>query len=60
MFERFLEEQLEHPDQPEIKFFEESIVQKLNRGKKIMKKDTPFLNNLGDDHSQVFSPPHPK
>ncbi|KAG5189173.1 hypothetical protein JKP88DRAFT_303023 [Tribonema minus] len=59
MFERFLEEQLSHPDQPEIRFFEESIVQKLNRGKKIIKKDTPFLNNLGDDHTQVFSPPHP-
>ncbi|CAN0279696.1 unnamed protein product, partial [Phaeothamnion confervicola] len=33
MFERFLEERVAHPRQPEIRFFDESILAKLNRSK---------------------------
>ena len=33
MFERLSEERAERPDQPEIKFFDESILEKLNRSK---------------------------
>ncbi len=53
MFQRFLEERMDNPDQPEIRFFDESIVAKLNRSRvkkmaKGGKLPTPFLDNESD------------
>lgn len=49
MFQRFLEERLENPDDSELRFFDESIVAKKNRSKKSTlqtgKKPTPFLDS---------------
>ena len=50
MFQRFLEERLENPDTPEIRFFDESIVEKYNRSRvtqmqKGGKLPTPFLDD---------------
>ena len=50
MFQRFLEERLEDPDTPEIRFFDESIVEKYNRSRvsqmqKGGKLPTPFLDD---------------
>jgi len=59
MFERFLEEHSSEKP-PEIRFFEESIIQKINRKKQqIIKKGTPFLNDTTQEHSQIFAPPQP-
>lgn len=57
IFQRFLEERKENPDGPEIRFFDESILAKLNRSKmttmaKGGKLSTPFL----DDESGKVSP----
>lgn len=50
MFQRFLEERMDNPDHPEIRFFDESILAKLNRSKvkkmaKGGKLPTPFLDD---------------
>jgi hypothetical protein len=50
MFQRFLEERKENPDDPEILFFDESIIAKQNRSKTTTlttggKKRTVFLEN---------------
>jgi hypothetical protein len=49
LFQRFLEERQENPGDPEIKFFDESIIAKHNRSKKSTlkggKKPTPFLSS---------------
>ena len=49
MFQRFLEERQENPDDSELRFFDESIVAKKNRSKKSTlqtgKKPTPFLDS---------------
>lgn len=46
MLDKFIEERLTCPNQPEIKFFDESIADKLNRSKtQVMKVSTPFLND---------------
>ena len=46
MFNKFAEERECSPDQPEIKFFLESIIDKLNRSKVLTAKDTtPFLDS---------------
>jgi len=53
MFDRFLEERRENQDDPEVKFFDESISAKINRSKKTAlanigrhaKKATPFLED---------------
>ncbi|CAM9758208.1 unnamed protein product [Chrysoparadoxa australica] len=60
MFERFMEERSARPNQPEIRFFEESILAKLNRSKtNPIKHETPFLSDTMESHSQTFSPPPP-
>ena len=62
MFERFIEERIENSNQPEIRFFNESIIQKLNRSAKsglTKKKDTPFLSDSSDIVSETFNPPPP-
>ncbi|CAN0401931.1 unnamed protein product, partial [Discosporangium mesarthrocarpum] len=62
MFERFLEERTADHTQPEVRFFDESIVAKLNRSKTNIKRETPFLSDNSDAHNQVrvvFSPPAP-
>jgi len=55
MFQRFLEDRLADPDHPEIRFFDESILAKINRSKvkkmaKGGKLPTPFLE---DDSGKV-------
>ena len=65
MFERFIEERISNPNQPEIRFFNESIIQKLNRSAKTSlssgrKKDTPFLLDQSDVVSETFNPPPPR
>lgn len=57
LFERFLEERTTNPTQPEVRFFDESIAAKLNRSKtNPIKRDTPFLNDVSDAHSQASAP----
>ncbi len=61
MFERFVEERIANPKQPEILFFDESIIAKLNRSKtNITKRRTPFLSDLEGRYYQTFSPPPPR
>ena len=49
MFRRFLEERQDNPEDPEIRYFDESIIAKTNRSKKSTlksgKKPTPFLDS---------------
>jgi hypothetical protein len=50
MFQRFLEERQDNPGQPELRFFDESIIAKRNRSKRANlksggKKATPFLDD---------------
>ena len=49
MFQRFLEERHENPHDPEIQFFDESIVAKNNRSMRVSfttgKRETPFLDD---------------
>ena len=46
MLQRFCEERAEKPVQSEIKFFNESILEKLNRSKVMRTKNSiPFLTN---------------
>lgn len=60
MFERFIEERLTEPDHPQIKFFDESIIAKLNRSKTQLKKgDTAFLDDTRDVITETFNPPPP-
>ena len=64
LFQRFLEERIENPDIPEIRFFDESIVAKRNRSKKAIanggKKLTPFLNDKTSwKVTKKFAPPPP-
>jgi hypothetical protein len=62
MFERFIEERISNPGQPEIMFFNESIIQKMNRSATLTrgkKKATPFLSDNSDNVSETFNPPPP-
>ncbi|GAB5037240.1 Hypothetical protein NocV09_06800120 [Nannochloropsis oceanica] len=60
MFERFIEERQTEPDHPQIKFFDESIIAKLNRSKTQLKKgDTTFLDDMRDTITETFNPPPP-
>ena len=64
LFQRFLEERIENPNLPEIRFFDESIVAKRNRSKKAIanggKKSTPFLNDKTTwKVTKQFAPPPP-
>jgi hypothetical protein len=57
MFQRFLEQQKDNPDTPELRFFDESIIAKNNRSKKANltmggKKPTPFLDDTSGKVSQ--------
>ena len=46
MFEKFVEECSENPNQAEILFFNESILEKINRSStQFSKKKTPFLDD---------------
>lgn len=65
LFQRFLEERKENPNLPEVRFFDESIIAKMNRSKKATlanggkKKPTPFLNDSSWKVTKVFTPPPP-
>ena len=63
MFQRFLEERKENPMDPEIRFFDESIIAKTNRSKrtKLAKKTipTPFLDDEANNVTKTFTPPPP-
>mmetsp|Transcript_2113 Transcript_2113/g.9260 ORF Transcript_2113/g.9260 Transcript_2113/m.9260 type:complete len:1300 (-) Transcript_2113:257-4156(-) len=62
MFERFLEERSFQPDRPEIRFFDESILQKRNRSVQTRTKHaTPFLDDTENDFREIFmcQPPSP-
>ena len=55
LFERFLEERLSDPDRPEIRFFDESILQKRNRSVATRSKHaTPFLDDASDEVRETF------
>lgn len=50
MFSKFAEEREISPNQPEINFFAECIIDKLNRSKKLITKSmTPFLDDTRFD-----------
>ncbi|KAG7363292.1 DENN (AEX-3) domain containing protein [Nitzschia inconspicua] len=64
-FQHFLEERKSNPESPEIKFFEESMIAKLNRSKKATmanggkKRPTPFLNDETWKVTKTYAPPPP-
>jgi hypothetical protein len=60
MFDCFIQERHELPNDPEVRFFDESITAKVNRSKKVAltqmgrggkKKETAFLNDTSDEVS---------
>ena len=56
----YVTERIDHPDQPEIKFFDESIVEKQNRSKLALTKlVTPFLADERDSLQETFTVPGP-
>jgi hypothetical protein len=60
MFERFIEERIANPNHPQIKFFDESIIAKLNRSKtQLSKRETSFLDDNSDAVTEIFNPPPP-
>jgi len=64
MFERFIEERITSPDEPEIRFFNESIIQKMNRNKSGSmlvgrRKETPFLSDQSHNVNETYTPPAP-
>jgi hypothetical protein len=65
MFQRFLEERKDNPMDPEFRFFDESIIAKINRSKKAKlaqggkKLSTPFLDDEGQKIIKTFTPPPP-
>jgi len=67
-FHRFLEDRQENPDEPEVKFFDQSINAKINRSKKRSltlgrpgqkRKDTSFLHDTSGKISETYAPPPP-
>ncbi|KAL3914565.1 MAG: hypothetical protein SGILL_006053, partial [Bacillariaceae sp.] len=64
LFQYFLEEQKENPETPEIRYFDEAIIAKLNRSKKSTmanggKRPTPFLKDTTWKVTKTFTPPPP-
>lgn len=65
MFQCFLEERDENPMDPQIRFFDESIIAKHNRSKKTTlaaggkKMPTPFLDDDSQRVTKTFTPPPP-
>lgn len=56
MFDKFVEECAESPDQAEIRFFNESILEKLNRSAyTTSKRKTPFLDDKRYKHRASLS-----
>lgn len=64
-FQHFLEERKANPETPEVRFFEESIIAKVNRSKKATlanggkKRPTPFLNDETWKVTRTYTPPPP-
>jgi hypothetical protein len=65
MFDCFIQERNELPNDPEVRFFDESITAKVNRSKKVAlthigrggKKETAFLNDTSDEvRARVLCP----
>jgi len=59
MFERFLHDVISQPDRPEVRFFDESIVAKMNRSALAKHEPTPFLDDRSDAVNETFQPPPP-
>lgn len=62
MFQRFCEERIFHPTLPEVRFFDESIREKLNRSVSIglkKKLETEFLNDTSNEINETFVVPPP-
>ena len=67
MFERFIQERIEDPNDPEVLFFDVSIDAKLNRFDKSSPfkrirngiKDTSFLDDKSKQATEKFTPPPP-
>jgi len=56
----FLDERTHHGTQPEIRFFEESILEKKNRSSlALTKRGTPFLSDTSEEIKETYSPPPP-
>ena len=64
MFERYIEERIANPNQCEVRIFDESIVAKKNRSKKMTlvkggKRYTPFLADDSGQIKEIYTPPAP-
>lgn len=60
LFMNYIQERMDYPEQPEIKFFDESILAKLNRSKfALNKSSTPFLSDDSDALREIFTVPGP-
>ncbi|GMF38065.1 unnamed protein product [Phytophthora fragariaefolia] len=61
MFDRFIEDRVFNQQLPEVKFFDQSINQKLNRSLTIGKKkyDCSFLEDRSDEIQETFIAPPP-
>ncbi len=46
MFEKFYQDKIDFPGQEDIKFFDESMIEKINRSSMVLSKTpTPFLSD---------------
>lgn len=61
MFQRFLEARQHDPCDPLFLFFDESIIAKQNRSKRltVRQRDTPFLDDQSGVVKETFTPPPP-
>ena len=61
MFQRFLEERQINPCDPLFLFFDECIIAKQNRSKRltVRQRDTPFLDDPSGAIKETFTPPPP-
>lgn len=60
MYSQFHDERATMPGLPEIRFFEESMKEKMNRSKMTFNKNhTPFLSDETDEVKEIYSPPLP-
>ena len=61
MFQRFLEERKNDPCAPLFLFFDECIIAKQNRSRRLnmRQRDTPFLDDTSGAIKETFTPPPP-
>lgn len=61
MFERFIYSNVYEPENPSIRFFNDSVQAKKNRSKKSVgrRKETKFISDRSYDIVEIFTPPDP-